>query len=130
MAVSGATVVARPDGDDQNRGKDAGHIGGRLRYPNQQGQPHADHHRAHAHLEARPDRGGHPARPGREHQHDQGQGQQCHPGLEGGVVVDHLEGHGKEEEHAAQAGIDDEGHRVGDRELPVGEETEREHRRR
>ena len=62
-------------------------------------------------------------------QHDQGQGQQGHPGLEGGVVVDHLEGHRKQEESATQAGIDDEGHRVGHRELPVGEEIEREHGR-
>ncbi len=130
VAVSGATVVARPMAMTSTAGQDAGQVGRALRDSDQQGQAQADDDRSDTHLETRPDPGRHPTRPGREGQHHHGQRQQRDSRLERGVVVDDLEDDREEEQHPTQAGVDHQGHGVGDRELAVAEQSEWQHRRR
>ena len=87
VEVSGATVTARPTTRTSTRRQHPLDVRAAVGGPAQQGQPGPDHDRSDRHLEPGPDGGGQAPGAGRERQHDHGDREQGHAGLQGRVVV-------------------------------------------
>ena len=120
----------RGEGRDERRQPQAEHdgawqhVGGPRRTgtdPGQQDQPGAGEQRADDELGSRSDSLGQGARPGREHEHQHGDGEQRHARLQCRPARGDLELVGDEKERQPERAEQEHGHEVHDREGAVAE---------
>ena len=126
--VSGATVTARPKGEEEHGREDLGPIAAGVGGAGEEDETGTDDEGPHRHLEAGSDPRRQRAGPGREGEHDDGQREQRQAGLERAVALHDLQLDGEQEQRTAEGAVDDEGDGVGPAELPGAEQPEREHR--